>query len=512
MESLHLPELPEAPECVAALADLQARLDGELAASDAARLELHLAVCAPCARLARGLTADRAVLASKPPMGLPAGHLEAILRATTGLPSAAPSAPVRTARPRAWLRPLAAAALLTVGASLALWRPWSDRSAPLQPAGEGQVARAPQAPPPTPNSVGPQAANGLSTGAAEQKQPAPAALGQAAGNNPPSSGDSARSPAEMLAASGELQPNPSFPPSAAGLPTAAELPSGLNPAATLTDTHNAVAQAENAINPSLAEPEDLPGEQPDPSAAVAELSAPATQNPIEPEPKWAAGLAWLSGEAATWLLESWDPSEDAGTRPPVDPLASAGAQRQGEAPAALAQPDAQSSLVADAADASSAAGDAGSNPANPPAPIAQAELLASAAQSPVSPPSALEATPAQPAPERDLRGLTAPVSLQRDADGWRLVTQGDVRQIAPALLALLDDRDPQIVALAETRLVALAEDFGDWPVEAEGGLNWWSSVGASRARSTGQTSPAPDASTWRLWWELRSAALGAATL
>lgn len=512
MESLHLPELPEAPECVAALADLQARLDGELEAAGAARLELHLAVCAPCARLARALTADHALLAAKPQMGLPNGHLEAILRATTGLSAQAPRAPVMAARPRAWLRPLAAAALLTVGASLALWRPWSAPTTPLQPAGKGQLAQATQAQltvPVTPNPANPQAAGNPTANAGQQAQSSPAAESQTEQSNAQANANAASAAAELAAATVEIKPNPD---SGSNPPAAAELPTASNPSAADAETNSAVAKAEASENQAVAAALLAATEQPSAAPAVERPAATETPNPTAPEPHWAAGLAWLSGEAATWMLESWDPAAAADTRPTAEQLASAEARQHGDSPAALAQPDEPSALAAAGGDATSAPGDAGSNSANPPAPTAQAELLASAAQAAESQPSALEASPAHPTAERDQRGVTAPVSLQRDADGWRLVTQGDVRQIAPALLALLDDRDPQIVALAEARLVALAEDFGDWPVESGGGLNWWSSVGASRARSAGQTSPAPDASTWRLWWELRSAALGAATL
>ena len=107
----------------------------------------------------------------------------------------------------------------------------------------------------------------------------------------------------------------------------------------------------------------------------------------------------------------------------------------------------------------------------------------------------------------------APVSLVREGAGWRLSTQGDARQVVPALLDLLADRDAEIRELAQARLLTLAEGYGDWPLGQVASEDWWNSLDSTRARERRGLAPdaLPDEAAWRRWWELRSSLLGAAT-
>lgn len=107
----------------------------------------------------------------------------------------------------------------------------------------------------------------------------------------------------------------------------------------------------------------------------------------------------------------------------------------------------------------------------------------------------------------------APVSLAREPGGWRLSTQGDARQVVPALLDLLADREPEVRELAQARLLSLAQSFGDWPLGQGASEDWWNSLDSTRARERRGTAleTLPDEAAWRRWWELRSSLLGAAT-
>ncbi len=109
-----------------------------------------------------------------------------------------------------------------------------------------------------------------------------------------------------------------------------------------------------------------------------------------------------------------------------------------------------------------------------------------------------------PRPDGDAEGLSAfaesssPLTVQRGPNGVRLSTSGTTEEVVTALLARLDDPDPDVRAALELRLGGLAQSLGVPRARraTEDAGRWWRSRGASALDpARGELEP------WSAWWE-----------
>lgn len=106
------------------------------------------------------------------------------------------------------------------------------------------------------------------------------------------------------------------------------------------------------------------------------------------------------------------------------------------------------------------------------------------------------------------RGRGAPVSLRRAGTRLSLTTRGAPAEVIPALLALVDDSDPAVVRLADSRLRDLADELGRSAPRTAGASSsepdrWWrSGRGAVADRVGAPEQPAVDSASeqWSDWW------------
>ena len=97
------------------------------------------------------------------------------------------------------------------------------------------------------------------------------------------------------------------------------------------------------------------------------------------------------------------------------------------------------------------------------------------------------------------------VTIVREDARVRIATSGPTDEVIPALIAKLDERDAEIRAAVERRLLDLANGFeiaapgtGTGPAAAD---PWWRS-NRGQAASTALGGASNDrAEAWRAWWE-----------
>lgn len=500
---------------------MAAQLDGPLGAATAVWLQQHLASCAACRTLRAGLRADARRLAADPAVVLPEEHLAAILAALPGQgagsrPLAARGRQPAAGRRQALARYAAAALLLVAFAGLLAAR--LNRGSPaielaaIEPRAETARglarAAAPEAaaePPVRDPAVAAQPADrsarpadsgaSVPEAAAERPDSDPRAAGQPAPLAPPVAAPAPDSAGAAQGARGD---------SGAALPSAA--PAGAAEAAPMAD---AVDQQAAEGDAGLAgAPRSPAGEPGDP--ARGELP-PENESAAEPTPEHPPGaereLGLESASQASTAAGEPEAAQEAAQDAVLDSVEDAVQVALQDAVQLGGQDGLPAAADFEAALAAGAPPQAG-EPLEPP-PGSDAEQPRGPAPGPAI--ALAGGTPflrRNPAPARP-----APVSLVREPGGWRLSTQGDAREVVPALLDLLADREPQVRELAEARLLAVAEGFGDWPLGPSSSADWWSSLDGGRARGIrGQpVRVLPDEAGWRSWWELRSSLLGAAT-
>lgn len=110
------------------------------------------------------------------------------------------------------------------------------------------------------------------------------------------------------------------------------------------------------------------------------------------------------------------------------------------------------------------------------------------------------------------------VGIRRDGERLTLATHGSLAQVVPALIAHLDDADPEVVDLVERRLDVIREGVlatelvplatAEEPTEADEGRPLLRRLFSGGDSPAGAAEPEPEAERWSAWWEANALALG----